>query len=61
MSLGKMDYLVMDKMNELGLLKQEQKTLTLATWNVRMMLQVGKMEEVAQEMLNFGIDVIALQ
>jgi exonuclease III len=36
-------------------------TLTLPAWNVRNMLQAGKMAEVAGEILKYGMDVVALQ
>jgi hypothetical protein len=35
--------------------------LTLATWNVRTMLQAGKMAEVAEEVLKYGMDMVALR
>uniref|UniRef100_A0A8D9B1A7 Craniofacial development protein 2 n=1 Tax=Cacopsylla melanoneura TaxID=428564 RepID=A0A8D9B1A7_9HEMI len=35
--------------------------LHLATWNVRTLLQAGKMQEVAREMLKYKLDLIAIQ
>jgi hypothetical protein len=35
--------------------------LTFGTWNVQIMLQPGKMMEIAHEVLKLGIDLIALQ
>lgn len=35
--------------------------MTIATWNVRTMLQSGKINEIAYEMTKFGIEIVALQ
>lgn len=35
--------------------------LRVATWNIRTMLQPGKMEEIANELLRYNVDVAALQ
>lgn len=35
--------------------------MTIATWNVRTMLQSGKINEIAYEMIKFGIEIVALQ
>uniref|UniRef100_A0A8D8X0K2 Craniofacial development protein 2 n=1 Tax=Cacopsylla melanoneura TaxID=428564 RepID=A0A8D8X0K2_9HEMI len=42
-------------------IKRDAKDLKLATWNVRTLLQAGKMQEVANEMIKYKLDVIALQ
>lgn len=36
-------------------------TFTSATYNVRTMLQAGKMAQVAEEVLKYAMDVVALQ
>lgn len=41
--------------------RKRNATLTLATWNVRTMLKAGKMAEIAEEVLKYGMDVVALQ
>jgi endonuclease/exonuclease/phosphatase family metal-dependent hydrolase len=35
--------------------------IKLATWNIRTMLQVGKMMEIAEELLRYEIDITAIQ
>ena len=35
--------------------------LTFGTWNVQIMLQPGKMMEIADEVLKLGIDLVAVQ
>jgi exonuclease III len=43
-------------------MKEAQKSdLIMATWNIRTMLQAGKMEEFRNEMTAYNIDIIALQ
>ena len=37
------------------------KNITMATWNVRTMMQPGKMQEIANEMIRNKTDVLALQ
>jgi hypothetical protein len=41
--------------------KDKEQRYHMATWNVRTMLQPGKMQEVAQEMARYKIDNMALQ
>lgn len=41
--------------------QRSDKNLKLATWNVRTLLQAGKMKEVANEMLKFQMDLMAIQ
>uniref|UniRef100_A0A8D8QNX5 Craniofacial development protein 2 n=1 Tax=Cacopsylla melanoneura TaxID=428564 RepID=A0A8D8QNX5_9HEMI len=41
--------------------KHHNKDLRLATWNVQTLLQAGKMQEVADEMLKYKLDIIAIQ
>jgi exonuclease III len=44
------------------LTKEAQKSdLIMATWNVRTVLQAGKMQEVRNEMTAYNTDIIALQ
>lgn len=49
--------------NDFGKVSWNRKmtTLKLATWNVRTMLQAGKMEEIAGEVQKYGMDLVALQ
>jgi hypothetical protein len=35
--------------------------IQIATWNVRTMLQPGKMNEIRLEIMKFGISVVVLQ
>ena len=35
--------------------------IKLATWNIRTLLQVGKMMEVAEELQKYEIDITAIQ
>ena len=37
------------------------KDIIMATWNVRTMMQRGKVQEIANEMINNKIDILALQ
>ena len=37
-----------------------EKRIKLATWNIRMMLQVGKMMEIAEELQKWEKDIIAI-
>uniref|UniRef100_A0A8D9AL13 Craniofacial development protein 2 n=1 Tax=Cacopsylla melanoneura TaxID=428564 RepID=A0A8D9AL13_9HEMI len=41
--------------------RNKHKNLRLATWNVQTLLQAGKMQEVANEMRKYKLDIIALQ
>ena len=36
------------------------KKIKLATWNIRTMLQVGKMMEIAEELQKWEIDITAI-
>ena len=42
-------------------IKRRLMDLKLATWNVRTLLQPGKMIEVANELLKYQLDIVALQ
>jgi len=37
-----------------------EKKIKLATWNIKMMLQVGKMMEIAEELQKLEIDITAI-
>jgi len=37
-----------------------EKKIKLATWNIRTMLQVGKMMEIAEELQKWEIDITAI-
>jgi len=41
--------------------KKETETDLLGTWNIRIMMQAGKMYEIAAELGNFKLDIVALQ
>uniref|UniRef100_A0A8D8V6E2 Craniofacial development protein 2 n=1 Tax=Cacopsylla melanoneura TaxID=428564 RepID=A0A8D8V6E2_9HEMI len=41
--------------------KLDKNDIQLATWNVRTLLQAGKMQELANEMIKHKLDIIALQ
>ena len=38
-----------------------EKKVKLATWNIRTILQVGKMKEIAEELQKWEIDITAIQ
>lgn len=42
-------------------IKQKKKIFKVGTWNVRTLQRPGKMNEVANEVIRYGIDVAALQ
>ena len=47
-----------------GQLKRENDhdfRMKVGSWNVRMMLQAGKMAEIADELLEYDLDITALQ
>jgi hypothetical protein len=41
--------------------RKKKMDIQIATWNVRTMLQPGKMNETGLEIMKFGISVVALQ
>ena len=41
--------------------RMKNKKFNIATWNVRSMLQAGKMEEIANELKKYNIQITALQ
>jgi len=41
--------------------RMKTKEFNIATWNVQFMLQAGKMEEIADELKKYNIQITALQ